>query len=347
MIARNVQQLQKAALIALVVVGTLLAVLWAAGNVGASSSRPLFGDEPQSPKSTQDVTTTATELEYEADIRPATMINYQGVINVDGSPYNGLGYFKFQFVDSASGDGSVNYWANDGTASGEPAKAVTLPVSNGLFNVMLGDTGLEGLDQPLEAGSFTGGDTYLRVRFSATGEPGTFQDLNPNQRIAPGVLPAADVGAQALGSVYFWRQGLLLEGTPPTYAPLAGRVTTDSAYFKTAKNADVYFIFPAPGTQRVVDVVRYYILSRTGSYGGNANVRIKIYDFAGNQQHVTSSAATDFQLAATGAWTSIPLDGVNKRTIEPGEFLAIEFRTSGAAGGDLEVPTLFEVQLAP
>ena len=43
-------------------------------------------------------------------------------------------------VDAGTGDGTVNYWANDGTASGEPGAAVELAVREGLFNVLLGDT---------------------------------------------------------------------------------------------------------------------------------------------------------------------------------------------------------------
>jgi len=112
---------------------------------------------------------------------PPTMISYQGLVQVDGSPYNGTGYFKFAIVDSTTGNGTSNYWANDGTASGEPAAAVPLAVGNGLFNVLLGDTSLAGMSQTLDDSVFSETDTYLRVWFSqSTGGP--FEALEPNQR---------------------------------------------------------------------------------------------------------------------------------------------------------------------
>ena len=40
-------------------------------------------------------------------------------------------------IDSATGDGTTNYWAHDGTASGEPSTYITLTVDNSLFNVLL------------------------------------------------------------------------------------------------------------------------------------------------------------------------------------------------------------------
>jgi hypothetical protein len=113
---------------------------------------------------------------------PPTLISYQGIVQVAGSPYNGTGYFKFAVVGSASGDGAANYWANDGRASGEPAAAVPLTVSKGLFNVLLGDTSLAGMSQPLSETVFGETNTYLRVWFSPNAA-GPFEALEPNQRI--------------------------------------------------------------------------------------------------------------------------------------------------------------------
>lgn len=114
---------------------------------------------------------------------PPTMISYQGMVQVDGSPYNGTGYFKFAVVSSASGNGPTNYWANDGRASGEPSAAVPLTVSKGLFNVLLGDPSLSGMSQPLGDSVFSETNTYLRVWFSRNAA-GPFEALEPNQRIA-------------------------------------------------------------------------------------------------------------------------------------------------------------------
>jgi len=112
---------------------------------------------------------------------PPTMISYQGLVQVDGSPYNGTGYFKFAIVDSTTGNGTSNYWANDGTASGEPAAAVPLAVGNGLFNVLLGDTSLAGMSQTLDDSVVSDTDPYLRVWFSQS-PGGPFDAREPTPR---------------------------------------------------------------------------------------------------------------------------------------------------------------------
>ncbi len=141
-------------------VGVLSVLLWQALTAEAAPLRQA------------QVTTTAPQV-----------MSYQGLVDVDGTPFSGAGYFKFAFVDSATGEGSGHFWANDGTASGEPATAVQLAVNNGLFYVLLGDTNLAGMDQPLAQTVFQPSETYLRVWFSDTSS-GPFEALEPNQRIA-------------------------------------------------------------------------------------------------------------------------------------------------------------------
>lgn len=115
---------------------------------------------------------------------PPAVVNYQGVVHLDGAPYTGTGYFKFAMVDSPSGAGSSNYWANDGTPAAQPVTAVPLTVENGLFQVLLGDTSLTGMSEALDESVFAAvSETYLRVWFSATAG-GPFAALEPNQRIA-------------------------------------------------------------------------------------------------------------------------------------------------------------------
>ncbi|HSR31859.1 MAG TPA: hypothetical protein VLY63_14945 [Anaerolineae bacterium] len=155
-------RLRNRGVFSLLLVAALLAVLWATGTVGANA--------PAAP--------------VEAQSAP-TVLNYQGIVKVDGEPYEGpTGYFRFAIVDAATGDGTTNYWANDGTASGEPGGAVPLPVSEGLFNVLLGDTGLSGMTEAIDASVFATEPAYLRVWFSPSGASGSYQALEPNQRIA-------------------------------------------------------------------------------------------------------------------------------------------------------------------
>ena len=137
---------------------------------------------------------------------PPEMISYQGVVNVSGSPFDGSGYFKFAIVDSPTGDGSTNYWSNDGVASGMPATAVQLPVSSGRFNVLLGDTSVAGMSQVLTDDDVSNTDAYLRVWFSQSAG-GPFEALDPNQRIASVAYAlraaSADVANSAIRSDSF------------------------------------------------------------------------------------------------------------------------------------------------
>jgi hypothetical protein len=71
-----------------------------------------------------------------------TVIAYQGEVRVHGAPYSGDGYLEFAVVNEA---GDITYWSNDGTPAGEPASAVPLGVSQGLFSILLGDTTLGGM----------------------------------------------------------------------------------------------------------------------------------------------------------------------------------------------------------
>ncbi len=131
-----------------------------------------------------------------------TVVSYQGQVTVGGVPHNGSGYFKFAVVDAA---GTTSYWSNDGTASGEPVNAVELTVSNGLFTVLLGDSGMNALT----ADVFDGSERYLRVWFcqSATG---SFVQLAPDRRIAAVPYALQATNADALDGQHaaaFWQLG--------------------------------------------------------------------------------------------------------------------------------------------
>src|SRR4051812_23607798 len=69
------------------------------------------------------------------------VLNHQGRVVINSVNFNGSGLFKFGLVNS---NGSSSYWSNDGTsvAGSQPAAAVTLTVSKGLYSVLLGDTSL-------------------------------------------------------------------------------------------------------------------------------------------------------------------------------------------------------------
>jgi hypothetical protein len=108
------------------------------------------------------------------------LINYQGRVVVGSTNFNGTGQFKFALVNDT---GSQTYWSNDGTSvnGSEPANAVSLAVSNGLYSVLLGNATLPNMIV-VPATVFTNPDVRLRVWFN-DGTTG-FQMLSPDQRIA-------------------------------------------------------------------------------------------------------------------------------------------------------------------
>src|SRR5665213_104436 len=108
------------------------------------------------------------------------LISYQGRVTVGGVNYSGAGSFKFSLVD---GTGATTFWSNDGTGAGgsEPAAAVVLPVTNGLYSVLLGDAALANM-MVVPATVFANADVRLRVWFN-DGAHGS-QLLTPDQRIA-------------------------------------------------------------------------------------------------------------------------------------------------------------------
>jgi hypothetical protein len=107
------------------------------------------------------------------------MVSYQGQVSVNGHPFSGTGYFKFAIIGPP---GTTSYWSNDGTstAGGQPTHALTLPVANGLFNVLLGDAGL-GMP-PLTPAVFSEPVRLLRVWFSQNNS--AFTQLLPDSPIA-------------------------------------------------------------------------------------------------------------------------------------------------------------------
>ncbi len=73
-------------------------------------------------------------------------------------------------------------WVNDGALTADPVTAVSLPVSNGLYSVLLGDTSITNMGA-IPPAVFARPDVRLRVWFNGT-------QLSPDQRLAPsGYLP--------------------------------------------------------------------------------------------------------------------------------------------------------------
>ncbi len=133
------------------------------------------------------------------------ILNYQGRVAVGDPPVNfdGSGGFKFALVQ---GEGPTLLWKNDGSAGNtEPAAAVTLPVTKGLYSVLLGDTALANMT-PIPTTVFANPDVRLRVWFNDG--VNASQLLTPDQRIAAvgyamvagGLAPGVTIPASAVAT---------------------------------------------------------------------------------------------------------------------------------------------------
>jgi type VI secretion system secreted protein VgrG len=160
------------------------------------------------------------------------ILSYQGRVTVNGSAFDGTGQFKFALVDAGQLIPRppmppiwvhATHWSHDGSSSAgsTPTSSVPVLVSKGLYSVMLGDTGVEGMTQPIPAWVFTNAQVYLRVWFDdgTNGE----QRLIPDQRIGANAyaLKAAGVDARAVTAE------MLANGAVTTAALGDGAVTGD------------------------------------------------------------------------------------------------------------------------
>jgi hypothetical protein len=109
------------------------------------------------------------------------IISYQGSLAAYGTNANGTFQFKFAFVN---GNGSQTYWSHDGSSSGGsmPVTALALGVTNGLLNVILGDTTVPHMTSPIPPTVFTNLDVRLRIWCSDG--TSSFHQLVPDQPVA-------------------------------------------------------------------------------------------------------------------------------------------------------------------
>ena len=129
-----------------------------------------------------------------------TAFTYQGVLSVGGVPASGIYDFEFRLFDSTN---------NPGTVAAGPLGIAGIVVSNGLFSAVL-DYG---------ATPFDGAERFLEVRVRTNGV-GTFEVLNPRQRVIP--TPYAITAGNVSGSV----SASQITGTISSNNIGAGSITT-------------------------------------------------------------------------------------------------------------------------
>ncbi len=247
--------------------------------------------------------------------------SYEGRLALKGQPANGPYDFKFRLYGDSTG--------GDVLGSEQTARAVR--VRDGAFAVSL-DFG----DVRDDIGP------YLEISVRPAGGEAAFTTLSPRQAVS--LAAAGDVKA-AVTAREVWRLGFTREGSVD-YSAVIGRVAGDVAAFRSQQAPDIYYIFPAPAASKTIQSAHFYLLSRTGSYGGSATLALEVIRFDGALQHTASSGSIDLAAAAASAWTGVALSGTaDDLVVDAGEFLAFHFHLDGAAGGDLDVRPMFEVEV--
>jgi len=122
------------------------------------------------------------------------MIPYAGTVESGGVLFNGAGHFKFAIVTNPAVNPVTTLWSNDSSSvsGAEPTDSVSVPVTDGVFSVNLGDTGMDPMPN-----IFATSPTYLRVWFD-DGVNGS-QQLKPDRQLAtmPYAFRAATADAVA------------------------------------------------------------------------------------------------------------------------------------------------------
>ena len=99
------------------------------------------------------------------------ILSHQGLVSAGGTNFTGTGQFQFALVDQT---GAITYWSNG-------VGVVSVPVSQGLYAVLLGDTNVTSM-ATLPVSVFNNADVRLRIWFD-DGIAGK-QQLTPDQRLA-------------------------------------------------------------------------------------------------------------------------------------------------------------------
>ena len=127
------------------------------------------------------------------------VINYQGRVTIGPNLFNGTAQLKFALVNAG---GTQIYWRNAtvGANPPEPASAVSVTVTSGLYNVALGDTSLANMASipttvfASAVSETTSNPIFLRVWFN-DGVNGS-QRLVPDTRLTPVAFAMAASYAQ-------------------------------------------------------------------------------------------------------------------------------------------------------
>ena len=132
-----------------------------------------------------------------------TTIHHQGRIAVDGVNFNGSGRFKFMLYHSKDGADLVTpVWKNDDAAPTNllaPSATVSIPVTKGLYSLLLG--GESQVPLPASIVPTSPDNLWLRIWFS-DGVNG-FQLLTPDRQIGAVAFARRAIVADGAGELVF------------------------------------------------------------------------------------------------------------------------------------------------
>jgi hypothetical protein len=165
----------------------------------------------------------------------ATVVN--GAITAITVTATGSGYTSAPTVVITDPAAPAQLWNNAAGATtaalAEPASAVSLPVTNGLFAMGLGDTSIANMATlPSSLAPATGQRAFVRVWFSQSGNAGTFQALSPDTELrsvpfAREAANTASIGGVSLANLpqlnaantFTHVNGLTVTGSGPSLDP--------------------------------------------------------------------------------------------------------------------------------
>jgi hypothetical protein len=267
------------------------------------------------------LTLIAILLAFPLAAQVPNLIPHQGRVAVNGVNFDGTGQFKFALVNAA---GTTTYWSNNGSSTGgsQPTAAVSLPVTKGLFSVLLGDTSLANMSA-MPASVYANADLRLRVWFnnSTLG----FQQLTPDQRLAAnGYLPDGAISSAKLAPGAT-PPAVQVTGTSPNLAPNTNYIVTGSGTTAfnlptTAAIGDVITVSgPAEGTAIIVNPDGWMPQAHVGSWRSVASSadgsKLIAGDSGGRLYTSTNSGGTWTPREQNRAWSCVACSADGTRLI--------------------------------
>ena len=153
---------------------------------------------------------------------------------------------------------------------------------------------------------------------------------------------------QAIGpDTLYWRTGMVSHAAFPSYNSLTMRDPTAVARFQSnAGVTNMFFVLGAASRWWRVADAKVYMLSRSGSYIGEATIELWRATMGGSPLGQVSMYSVDLEDMSLGSWRTISLaKATASRRIATGESLLVFFHLSDTAGGSLDVRTIYEVTL--